>query len=968
MKFILLFFFLPICVVGQNTIGLPDVINHTKQSYGGGLQTWDFCQDSLGLIYCANNEGLLSFDGKNWKVYPLPNKTIVRSVKVRNDQRIFVGGQDELGYYSSTTNGQLQYHSLTASIPVKDRSFGDVWHIVVLNENVFFRTTHKIFKFSNESVATYNAASEFSFMGLCNGRLYAHDSRNGLLVFENDLWSQLPNSELAANEIVTGILPINKDSALITTLKNGFYTITPAGITRKSLINTSLFKNERVYSSTTVNERWIALATSNNGLYITDHSGNIIQKFGRTEGLQNNNVLSVFNDNQGNLWLGLDNGIDFIANNSAIKNITAFPQAGSGYTTIVYNNRLFAGTSNGLYSVELQPMQDLSFSKGSFDLVKNTSGQNWGLANINNQLLLGHHEGAFLIKDNEARPISTVPGFWNFVPLSNTAPIAKIVAGNYKGLVNFDYANGQFTQASTIPGFDESSRFVAIDKEGNYWVSHPYHGVYMITADGGGKQLISLYDDKKGLPSTLNNHVYKIKNEIVVASQKGVYAYNKQKNAFEPSPIFKELLGDQSIRYLKEDAKGNIWFIHEKNLGVIDFTGKTPITLYLPELNNKMLSGFDFIYPLNEANVFVAAENGFFHINYEKYKRTIPQLKVQVRSVSIISTHDSVLFGGYPLVDNQSNTGETLRPNIADEYKTVHIEYSSSLFGYQENLEYSYRLVGLTNLWSEWTKRTEKEYTTLPPGNYVFEVKVRSNLGNESVPATYAFRILPPWYRTIWAFLLYTIVLLTCVYGFYKWQKQKFTRQQAKYEEEQKRIVYIHELELSKTESELIALRNEKLEAEINYKNSELASSAMHLVKKGELISKSKSQLSQVLKGLDNPEAVADLKKMIRSLTDDDNMDKEWENFARHFDKVHSDFLNEVKDKHPTITPNELKLCAYLRMNLSTKEIAQLMNISVRGVEISRYRLRKKLGIASETSLFDYLINITTENKSDIKV
>jgi DNA-binding CsgD family transcriptional regulator len=137
-----------------------------------------------------------------------------------------------------------------------------------------------------------------------------------------------------------------------------------------------------------------------------------------------------------------------------------------------------------------------------------------------------------------------------------------------------------------------------------------------------------------------------------------------------------------------------------------------------------------------------------------------------------------------------------------------------------------------------------------------------------------------------------------------------------------------------------------------------LASSAMHLVKKGELLTKIKTELTQVMKGIDNPQAVAELKKMIRSLSEDDNMDKEWENFAKHFDKVHSDFVMELKDKHPTITPNEIKLCAYLRMNLTTKEIAQLMNISVRGVEISRYRLRKKLGIASETNLFDYLLSI----------
>ncbi|HSN60168.1 MAG TPA: triple tyrosine motif-containing protein, partial [Ferruginibacter sp.] len=285
-----------------------------------------------------------------------------------------------------------------------------------------------------------------------------------------------------------------------------------------------------------------------------------------------------------------------------------------------------------------------------------------------------------------------------------------------------------------------------------------------------------------------------------------------------------------------------------------------------------------------------------------------------------------------------------------------------SLFGYQSILEYSYRMKGFEKNWSEWSKKTEKDYTNLPAGKYTFEVKAKNNLGNESEIAFYSFTILPPWYETTWAKIIYLLLFAAAIYALYRWQENKFRIQQEKYEEEQKRLLYIHELERNKVESELVALGNEKLEAEINFKNSELASSAMHLVKKGELISKLKGELTQVMKGLENPQATGELKKMIKALSDDDNMDKEWENFTKHFDKVQSDFIVELKEKHPTITGNELKLCAYLRMNLSTKEIAQLMNISVRGVEISRYRLRKKLQIASETSLFDYLIKIQTKN------
>lgn len=963
MKTLFIAFCLPLIGFSQNTIGFPDVVNYSKQIYNAGLQNWDIKQDKNGILYFANNEGLLSFDGIFWNLYPLPNKTIVRSVEIGLDGKIYVGGQDEVGFFSPSTNNQLKYHSITNLIPAKDKSFGDVWDIISLKNDLFFRSQNKLFKLTNNAVATYNAQSEWTFMGTYNGELLVHDYVTGLMHIVNGIMVPLPAKNiLPANDPVTALLPVSNDSLLITTLKHGIYILANNSITKLTSGNNQLFETERIYGATLINKNWIALATNNSGIYITDLKGSIIQSFSGKEGLQNNNVLSIFLDNQGNLWLGLNNGIDLINYNSAIKQIRPVFQNGAGYTAAIFNKSLYLGTSNGLFNVLLDDHKDLSFSKGIFEPVQNTKGQTWGLAEINNQLLMGHHEGAFVIKGNGANPISSNNGFWNFIPMSGTYPTSQIIAGNYKGLSLFNYNNEQFVQSAILPDFNESSRFVSIDKDDNIWVSHPYHGVYKLAKNSSGKYITYKYDEKNGLPSVLNNHVYKIKNEVVFATENGIFSYNAQTERFVPSSYYNKFLGNQSIRYLKEDFAGNIWFIHEKTLGVLDYSGKEPAVFYLPELTNKLLSGFEFIYTVNENNIFIGAEKGFFHINYEKYKKTVQPLKVQIRTVRIINTADSLLFGGYfndvngiPQQDSRSI------PEINHKWKTIRFEFSSTLFGYQSNLEYCYRLKGFNGNWSEWTKRTEKEFSNLRAGKYTFEIKVRNNLGNESAIASFSFSILPPWYQTNWATVLYLLLIAATFYTLYKWQQKKFSRQQQKYEEEQKRLLYIHELELSKSETELVTLRNQKLEAEINFKNSELASSAMHLVKKGELLSKLKVELSQVMKSFDNQQSVTDLKKMIKSLSDDDNLDKEWENFTMHFDKIHGDFVAGLKEKHSNITGNELKLCAYLRMNLSTKEIAQLMNISVRGVEISRYRLRKKLQIPSEKNLFDYLINLQNQ-------
>ncbi len=960
MKNLLWLAFLPLGAFCQNTIGLPDMLNYSKQSYGAGLQNWDMQQDKNGLLYVANNEGLLTFDGKNWSLYPLPNKTIVRSVKIGTDARIYVGGQDELGYFAPASNGLLQYHSLSQYIPAKDKLFGDVWNIVAFNKNVFFRSSNKVFKFTNESVAVFNAPSEWSYLGLCDGRLLAHDFEKGIMEFKNETWSPINAiTPLPINDPVTSLLAAPNHKVLITTLKNGLFVLNQSTITKIKSANDALFASERIYTAARINDQTIVLASSNKGIFIADFNGNILQRFSGQEGLQNNNVLSVFLDHQSNIWLGLNNGIDMIAYNSAIKQINPLAQNGAGYNALIHHNQLFVGTSNGLYSIGVAPLQDQSFNTGSFVAVNNTKGQTWGLTEINNELLMGHHEGAFVIKNNTAIPIASTKGFWNFVPTSSTFPSPQVVAGTYRGLMFFSFTNGQFVPTTTLAGFTESSRFVAMDNEDNFWVSHPYHGVFKIYKNAAAVYQTQSFGQKNGLPTDLNNHVYKIKNEVVVATEKGVYGYNKTSARFEPLSFYKNILGTQSIRYLKEDAVGNIWFIHEKTLGIIDLSQKNASVIYLPELTNKLLSGFEFIYAVDKNNVFVGAEKGFIHINYEKYKQTAPPLQVQVRSVKITSTRDSLLFGGYfSDLNNNQIQGAKQVPAINHDWKTIQFQFSTAVFGYQANLEYSYRLKGFEENWSEWTKRTEKEFTNLPEGNYSFEVKVKNNLGQQSAIACYSFKVSPPWYWSIWAKMFYLLLFSALIYGLYKWQEIRFKAQEAKYDEEQKKLQYIHELELSKTEVELVALNNEKLEAEINFKNAELASSAMHLVKKGELITKIKGELAQVMKGFDHPQATADLKKMVKVLNEEDNIDQEWEQFSKHFDKVHSDFLVVLKEKHPSISSNELKLCAYLRMNLSTKEIAQLMNISPRGVEISRYRLRKKIQIPTEENLFNYLINL----------
>ena len=953
---LIFFLIFPVCLIAQNTIGLPNINNFSKSSYKAGLQNWEIKQDKNGIVYAANNEGLLTFDGKYWDLLPLPNKTIVRSVEVADDNKIYVGGQDELGYFYPNEQGKLKYHSIIDLIAESERSIGDVWDIKILNENIFFRTYNKIIKFNKKTTVIFNAPLEWTFMGVSNETLYVQDRVKGIFSFKEDILKPviIRNNLLASTEI-TSILTLTPKTIFFTTLKNGLFSLSQNQLKKVTSPTLDQIEKYRIYDATLIDEKTIALATSYNGIHIINSNGDLIQNFTKNQGLQNNNILSIFLDRQKNLWLGLDNGIDCIEYNSAVKRLNPSTQGASGYTALLHNNIFYAGTSSGLFSVAIQNEKDFSFSKGTFQPVIKAVGQIWSLSEINNQVLVGQHEGVSIVNNNVASPLNIGMGYWNFIATNAVFPTSKIIAGNYFGLQFFNYNNKKFIPAEPIPNFKESSRFVVIDKNNNIWVSHPYHGVFKIIKENNGNYLTKEYTDVNGLPSINNNHIYKIQNEILVATEKGIYTYNENTDRFIPSEYYYKILGSQSIRYIKEDTKGNIWFIHDKSVGVITSPNSKPNILHIPELNNKILSGFEFIYPINKNNIIIGSENGFFNIDFEKYSNNNFDVKIRLRNVIIREKYDSLIYGGYNL-DSLNLSKKII--TINKKWNNIIFEFASPLFGQQVNLEYSFRLNGYLNNWSEWSIKTEKEFNNLPSGTYTFDVKARNNLGKESDIIPYTFEILPPWYKYSIAYFFYFLISCVLIYFFIKKQNNILYLKELKYEKEQKILQEQHAREIKEAENELVKVKNEKLQSEVDFKNSELANSAMHILKKGELLSKIKTELNHVIKKENSEKSNSELKKMLKALQEDEKMDEDWEHFAQHFDKVHSDFVYTLKEKYTTITPNELKLSAYLRMNLSTKEIAQLMNISVRGVEISRYRLRKKLGISTDTNLFDFLINL----------
>ena len=401
---------------------------------------------------------------------------------------------------------------------------------------------------------------------------------------------------------------------------------------------------------------------------------------------------------------------------------------------------------------------------------------------------------------------------------------------------------------------------------------------------------------------------------------------------------------------MNEDAEGNIWFCSGKKLGVVRYSGgqtdKNPTIIYFPELTGQILSGFESIYPYDSENVFISSENGIIHLNLKNYVSAKKNLNILLGTVKVMDNNDSAVFGGYRLQGNSENM---------HRYHSFHFEFNSPNYGFQNNIEYSYQLKGYDNGWSPWTPRTEKDYTNLPDGEYAFFVKARDNLGNESTRVMYSFIIEHPFYKTAWAYLIYCFVFLLIIYGLKKWQVRSLDIQRRKYEQRQQQIIALHNLEIEKNEKEIIKLQNEKLANEVTLKKRELADASMHLVEREDALARVKEELQKLYKKTDNSH---DVKTALQLLNGIEKNKANWEQFASHFNEISNDSLKKLKSRFPGLTNSDLKVCAYLQLNLSSKEIAQLMNISVRGVEMSRYRIRKKIQVPQEQSLNDFLNSI----------
>lgn len=930
-KFSFLLFFISFLLFSQE---FPPIVKYSSAVYGAGNQSWMITQDNQNFMYFANNDGLLEYNGTNWQLYPTPNETIMRSVKVIGN-KIYTGCYMNFGYWTRQANGRLKYTSLSDTIKNKILDDEQFWNILKYDHWILFQSLNRIYIYDTKTgkfeviapkmgvVKSFATKNAIYFQTLNEG-LFEIESGKAKLVSDDPILRRFT----IVNMFTTG------DGLQIQTQLDGIYKLAGNTLTRFATDVDAELKSSFVYSSQLLQDGSFALGTVSNGIFILSDKGKLKYHISQSKGLSNNTALSLFEDKDQNLWAGLDNGINCININSPVHSFTDNTGVlGTVYASATFNGFLYVGTNQGLFCKNSQ-------SNSEFKFISGTKGQVWSLFVYDNTLFCGHDSGTFIVTNESARSIFSGSGTWKFEAVPNSAN--QLLQGNYSGISVLEKVNNQWIFKNKIQGFDYSSRYFEITDSFDVYVSHEYKGIFRLKLDHSLLKTQSVYAYKspnKGKNASLT----KFNNQIYYAYKGGIFKLNSKTKQFEKDNLLSSIFekDEYTSGKLIVDNSNKIWlfsknYIHYFSASKLSNQLKQNIIPIPSSLTNSML-GFENITQISKSTYLIGTTDGYYTLNIEDL--SFKNYTVLITDIAVNKQNEilrNVAIGSEGSFHANEN-------NITLNYTVP--EYNKYI-----NSEYQYCLEGFQNDWSEWSTKATVNFKNLSPGKYTF--KVRTKYANTILQntATYTFVILKPWYLTNLAWFIYFLLIFVLAYFINKSYRSYYQKQEKKLIEENNLLLEIKELE---NEQQLMKLRNEQLSQDVDNKNRELAVSTMSLNSKNELLAFIKEDLKKT-----NQNDSTNIKSVISTINKNITEEDSWNVFKEAFDNADKDFLKRIKQLHPVLTPNDLRLCAYLRLNLSSKEIAPLFNISVRSVEIKRYRLRKKMDLQHEIGLVEYILAV----------
>jgi DNA-binding CsgD family transcriptional regulator len=910
---------------------VPPIDVFSTEDYGGGNQNWSVSQADNKYIYVANNKGLLEYNGANWELYPTPNETIMRSIKCIGD-KIFTGFYRDFGFWKKNKHGFLEYTSLVKKKGIEMFEDEQIWEIIESDGWVLFKSLQRIYLYNlkNSSFKILEGTGVLAKIAKVKDVVYFQDMDTGVYKIENGAPVLVSNDAVFKENKLTEIF-YKKNKIFFLTQKQGFYFLENNKLKQWDIAANFYLQSKTIYSAEVLDDGSIILGSISNGLIYLTSSGEIDVQINQNLGLSNNTVLTVFEDIDKNIWLGLDDGINLVNFDSFLRvyvNQKVF--LGTIYTAIIFEGSLYLGTNQGLFFKEYN-------TKDPFKLISNTQGQVWNLRVLDGTLFCGHDSGTFIVKNHKANLIFNVQGTWDFKKLGENL----IIQGNYDGLYILEKEKKTWRLRNKIKGFTNSAQYFIVAQDGDIFVNHEYKGVYKLETDADYTTVLKTEKDtsvEKGIHSSILKH----NDDVFYATKKGVYKYDFEKSAFTLDKSYSALIPQDifvSGKLILDGYSNKLWSVTNAGLRFLK-PGKLSDKAVLVSIPIKRAlfrgpAGFESIIHLENEKYLVGTITGYLVVDLNQITRA--------NNLEINITH----IVNYEL--NESRVNSFLHKDVSYENRDNNLKffYSVPYFDKTSNILFQHKLEGYNSKWSAFESSNSTLFENLPFGDYKFMVRsmVAGNL--TSNVAAFKFSIEKPWFLSNIAVFCYVILFLTFIFIWYVLSKKYYNNKQGKLLFKAKKELELKELESSQ---KIIKLNNDKLRSDIETKNRELATSTMSIIKKNEFLSSIKNELLET--------SEKDFSKVVTIIDKNLNNTDDWKLFQEAFNNADRKFLDKVTEKHPGLTPNDLRLCAYLRLNLSSKEIAPLLNISPRSVEVKRYRLRKKMDLKHDANLANYIIEI----------
>lgn len=871
----------------------------------GESPIWDITENQKqGKVYFANNRNILEYDGNFWEKYSPNNLTIIRSVVSINNV-LYSGAFNNFGYWK-TIGGKKTY----VSISDKFRSFEgleqeEIWKIFYFNRSIYFQSFNYLFQFDGKTVKRYKLPTLSSYVYLVNGKMLVATISNGIFEFKNEKFEQYFDIKKDKSIVVHGIEKYG-DDYLVGTLTEGIFKYNKtSGIREFNVEFNKMLKNYLVLKMIRLNHKLI-IGTSNNGIYVYDLIKNTYKNYNQNSGLISNTIQNINIDSKGNAWLGTDKGISKIE----LKNQTQLlydynGHLGNVFTFDFYKDNILLGTNHGFYEYSNTANRTNSVIE---------KGLIWNITNIDNTIFVSDSWGTH-IYSGQMNKISSTNGGFKLVKEGD-----KLYQSSFTGINEYIInSNQKSTKISnlTIPIID----FIIVENK------------ILGTGKNGGLYLFDLV--KKTGKEIFYKHK-KLVNPQIVVGDKRVFVliddqhlvhYDIRKNIFSEEILDSKLKNINRIRYLNE----NRYLVEADNILYYSKVEKNILIHYL--IPKKMYDGKlvddNLVAKIKDQFLYINLENGLLKYDLKSIRHALPKVKIKAKINQTI-------------LDKQ--------PNI--EYSNNYIDFYISILNDDfANYQLYYQLNDSKILP---LNQPIINYKQLESGSYQLSIYALKD-GNFVELNHFDFRVKKIWYLSNLMLLFYILMIIGLILSIYKYNRMKLKQS---FRIKQKQFEYELNLMEMKYQQELKELNHHKekqlLESSLQSKSTELAGQALKLANQRAMI----MEVNQLFSQLEINEENKKLKKKFEKTFSEYSYNRsEWQNFELNIQEIHLDFIKRLSEQYSNLTAKDLKLCVFLRMNLSTKEIAPLMHLNYRSVELQRYRLRKKMQISSDINLNKFMIS-----------